>query len=72
MADVSSIASLATGLSQANLQQAVQTSVQKTAMDIQESSALQLIDATLEGGKPAPAAPSVPSEQVGSRLDVMA
>ena len=72
MADVSSIASLATSQAQVNLQQEVQTSVQKKAMDIQESSAMHLLDATLGAGQPAPAAPSVPSDTVGTQLDVTA
>ena len=43
--DVSSIAALATDMSQTQTEQAVQVAVLKKAMDMQEQSALQLLQA---------------------------
>lgn len=43
--DVTGLASLATGMANAQLQQAVQLAVLKKAMDIEKSGALQLLQA---------------------------
>ena len=64
MSDVSSIASLATGMARTQLAADVQTSVQRMAMDIQQDMADSLIDALPD------TAASIPGETVGSLLDV--
>ncbi|QIT54661.1 putative motility protein [Aquisalimonas sp. 2447] len=71
MADVSSIASMASSMSQAQLQADVQTSVTRKALDIQESNAQQLIDALPDAGGPS-GAPVNPAERVGSLVDTSA
>ena len=61
--DVTSIGSLSTALSQAEVADAVGIRVLKKAMDIQEQSALQLLQAV-----PAPSNP----EHLGNRIDTHA
>lgn len=63
--DVSSIAALATDLTQAKTAQAVQLAVLKQAMDIQAQGAMQLIQA---------AAQVIPSNppNLGNRIDTFA
>lgn len=69
MADVSAIASTATSMSQTQLQAELQTSVTRKAMDVQESTAAQLIENIDDvGGN----APSNPGDRVGEMLDTRA
>ena len=72
MADVSGIASMASAMSQAQLQADVQTSVTRKALDIQESNAQQLIDALPDVGGSLSGAPANPAERVGSLVDTSA
>lgn len=64
--DTSAIASLATNMSQASTEQAVQLAVLKKAMDIQANGALQLLQAL-----PAPAAVNNPPH-LGNGVDTFA
>ena len=64
--DTSSIAALATGMSQARVADAVQIAVLKKAMDIGASSALQLLEAL-----PEPVPLSNP-EHLGNGVDTFA
>ncbi|SEO68973.1 YjfB family protein [Aquisalimonas asiatica] len=68
MADVSAIAATATSMSQTQLQAELQTSVTRKAMDVHESTALQLIDNIDAVGN----APSNPGDRVGEMLDTRA
>jgi hypothetical protein len=63
--DVASIAAVATNMSQANTQNAVQLAVLKKAIDIQAQGALQLIEAVAQ------AIPSNPPN-LGNHVDVSA
>ena len=73
MSDVSGIAALASHMSQTQVQADVQTSVQRKAMDIQESTAQQLIDALPDVGGGAPSGgPVNPAERVGETVDTSA
>lgn len=73
MADAAGITSLASGLSQARVQSEVQTSVARKALDIQESTAQQLVDALPDASGAAPAgSPVNPGDRVGAHVDTSA
>ena len=63
--DVSAIGSLSTALTAAKTGDAVQTSVFKKALDIQEQSAMQLIEVAAQAGSNNP-------ENLGKNVDVFA
>jgi hypothetical protein len=62
--DTVSLAALASGLSQARIESAVQLAVLKKAMDIEAQGALQLVQAAVQ------AAPPVNPPNLGNQVDV--
>ena len=77
MVDVASIASTATTMSQTQVEADVQTSVARRALDIQESTAAQLLDALPDVQQGAPStdaggSPVNPADRVGEFVDTSA
>lgn len=77
MVDVSGIGSASSGVSQAQAQADVQTSVMRKALDVQQSSGEQLIGNLEAASAQAPqegsaGSPPNPSERVGSTIDTSA
>lgn len=72
MASVSSAAAAVTAQKQANLHQDVQIAVQKKAMDLQQASVSQLLNALPQAGgaQDAAAGAANPSEAVGGTVNV--